>query len=227
MRRGVDHSKDQTYFLFGLTQEQLARTDFPLGGFTKPQVRELARELGLPVADKPDSQEICFVPNGDYAAFIDAYFREQRHRPGENPGRDRRHRRPRARRALRRASLHRRPAPRPRGSPRASLSTSSPPSPPRSASSSAATRTLLRATLTANDVNWISIAPIAAPIRAQVKIRNKHARRRRDHLPHRRSHSRRSSLRRTAARRHARPSRGALRWRSGARRRVDRVHCEY
>ena len=77
LRRGVDHAKDQTYFLFGLTQEQLARTDFPLGGFTKPEVRELARELGLPVAEKPDSQEICFVPNGDYAAFIDAYFRER------------------------------------------------------------------------------------------------------------------------------------------------------
>src|SRR5580704_4170291 len=77
MSRGADHSKDQTYFLFGLKQEQLARTDFPLGGYTKPQVRELARELGLPVAAKPDSQEICFVPNGDYAAFIDAYFRER------------------------------------------------------------------------------------------------------------------------------------------------------
>ncbi len=77
MRRGVDRVKDQTYFLFGLTQEQLARTLFPLGGCTSPHVRELARELALPVAEKPDSQEICFVPNGDYAAFIDAYFREQ------------------------------------------------------------------------------------------------------------------------------------------------------
>ncbi len=77
MRKGVDAAKDQTYFLFGLTQDQLARTLFPLGGLTKPEVRELARELGLPVAEKPDSQEICFVPNGDYASFIDAYFREQ------------------------------------------------------------------------------------------------------------------------------------------------------
>ena len=88
MRRGVDHSKDQTYFLFGLTQEQLARTDFPLGGYTKPQVRELARELGLPVAEKPDSQEICFVPNGDYAAFIDAYFRERGIAPRDDARRD-------------------------------------------------------------------------------------------------------------------------------------------
>ncbi len=77
LRRSSDASKDQTYFLFGLKQEQLARSQFPLGGMTKPEVRELARELGLPVAEKPDSQEICFVPNGDYAGFIDAYFRER------------------------------------------------------------------------------------------------------------------------------------------------------
>ena len=77
LRRGVDHTKDQTYFLFGLTQDQLARALFPLGGMQKPEVRALARELQIPTADKPDSQEICFVPNGDYAAFIDAYFDEQ------------------------------------------------------------------------------------------------------------------------------------------------------
>ena len=75
--RGADPGKDQTYFLFGLTQDQLSRTMFPLGHLMKPQVRELAREYGLTVATKNDSQEICFVPNGDYAAFIDAYFREQ------------------------------------------------------------------------------------------------------------------------------------------------------
>ena len=86
MRRSVDRTKDQTYFLFGLTQEQLARTLFPLGGCEKPQVRELARELGIPTADKPDSQEICFVPNGDYAAFIDAYFRGAGHRAAETRG---------------------------------------------------------------------------------------------------------------------------------------------
>ena len=55
MRRSVDRAKDQTYFLFGLTQPQLARTLFPLGGFEKPQVRELARELAIPTAAKPDS----------------------------------------------------------------------------------------------------------------------------------------------------------------------------
>ena len=86
MRTGVDVSKDQTYFLFGLTQAQLARTLFPLGGMQKPRVRELAKELRLPVADKNDSQEICFVPNGDYAGFIDAYFREQGRERGETEG---------------------------------------------------------------------------------------------------------------------------------------------
>ena len=75
--RPADLSKDQTYFLFGLTQEQLCRTLFPLGDLTKTQVRELARQHGLAIAEKPDSQEICFVPGGDYKRFIDAYLAEQ------------------------------------------------------------------------------------------------------------------------------------------------------
>ena len=86
MRRSVDRAKDQTYFLCGLKQEQLARTRFPLGGMEKTQVRELARELGIPTAAKPDSQEICFVPNGDYAGFIDSYFKEQGIAPTETQG---------------------------------------------------------------------------------------------------------------------------------------------
>jgi tRNA-specific 2-thiouridylase len=77
LKRPVDRSKDQTYFLFGLTQEQLSRTLFPLGGMTKPEVRERARRCGLVVADKPDSQEICFVPGGDYKSFLEAYLNEQ------------------------------------------------------------------------------------------------------------------------------------------------------
>ncbi|MGH9511524.1 MAG: tRNA 2-thiouridine(34) synthase MnmA [Terriglobales bacterium] len=77
LRRPVDLAKDQTYFLFGLTQDQLSRTIFPLGGMTKPEVRELARNHGLTLADKPDSQEICFVPGGDYKNFLDAYLEEQ------------------------------------------------------------------------------------------------------------------------------------------------------
>jgi tRNA-specific 2-thiouridylase len=77
LRRAADPAKDQTYFLFGLTQEQLSRTLFPLGHMNKPQVRELAREHHLALAEKPDSQEICFVPGGDYKRFIDAYLSEQ------------------------------------------------------------------------------------------------------------------------------------------------------
>ena len=77
LKRRADSSKDQTYFLFGLTQEQLSRTLFPLGDMTKPQVRELARRHGLALAEKPDSQEICFVPGGDYKNFLDAYLAER------------------------------------------------------------------------------------------------------------------------------------------------------
>jgi tRNA-specific 2-thiouridylase len=77
LKRPADAAKDQTYFLFGLTQEQLSRTLFPLGGMLKPEVRELARQHGLALAEKPDSQEICFVPGGDYKRFIDAYLAEQ------------------------------------------------------------------------------------------------------------------------------------------------------
>ncbi|HZP62210.1 MAG TPA: tRNA 2-thiouridine(34) synthase MnmA [Terriglobales bacterium] len=77
LKRAADLTKDQSYFLFGLTQEQLSRTLFPLGEMNKPQVRELARSYGLALAEKPDSQEICFVPGGDYKNFIDAYLSEQ------------------------------------------------------------------------------------------------------------------------------------------------------
>jgi tRNA-uridine 2-sulfurtransferase len=86
LKRPVDKAKDQTYFLFGLTQEQLSRTLFPLGGMTKPEVRELARKHGLVIAEKPDSQEICFVPGGDYKAFLDAYLSEQGGAPPETNG---------------------------------------------------------------------------------------------------------------------------------------------
>jgi len=77
LKRPADRSKDQTYFLFGLTQDQLSRTRFPLGEMTKPEVRELARRYGLALAEKRDSQEICFVPGGDYKKFLDAYLAEQ------------------------------------------------------------------------------------------------------------------------------------------------------
>src|SRR5687768_1205687 len=70
LKRSADREKDQSYFLFSLTQDQLAAAAFPVGTLTKPQVRDHARRLGLQVADKPDSQEICFVPDHDYASFV-------------------------------------------------------------------------------------------------------------------------------------------------------------
>jgi len=74
--RARDDSKDQSYFLWGLTQEQLSRSEFPLGELTKEEVRHLARGADLPVAEKPESMELCFVPNGNYVQFIHAYSRE-------------------------------------------------------------------------------------------------------------------------------------------------------
>jgi tRNA-uridine 2-sulfurtransferase len=70
LHRAADPARDQSYFLFATTRGQLADLRFPLGGLPKPAVRELARELDLLVADKPDSQDICFVPNGDYASVV-------------------------------------------------------------------------------------------------------------------------------------------------------------
>ena len=173
LRRGIDQAKDQTYFLFGLTQDQLARTEFPLGGFTKPQVRELARELGLPVAEKPDSQEICFVPNGDYAAFIDAYFRERGIEPertrgeivdtqgrvvGEHDGVH--HFTVGQRRGLRVAA----------GEPLYVIETQ----PDSQRVIVGRNQDLLRTRLHAGAVNWVSISAISQSVRARVKIRNKH-----------------------------------------------------
>jgi len=86
LKRPADLAKDQTYFLFGLTQEQLSRTLFPLGHMTKPEVREAARQHGLRLAEKPDSQEICFIPGGDYKQFLTAYLEEQGERMPETAG---------------------------------------------------------------------------------------------------------------------------------------------
>jgi tRNA-specific 2-thiouridylase len=80
--KAIDTRKDQSYFLFTLTQAQLSRTLFPLGAMTKEQVRARARALGLANADKPESQEICFVPDGDYAAFVAARSRPRDIRAG-------------------------------------------------------------------------------------------------------------------------------------------------
>src|SRR5262249_19087673 len=74
--RAVNRAKDQSYFLFELTQEQLSYAMFPLGEMTKEEVRAIAAAAGLPTAQKPESQEICFIPDGDYARFIERYLEE-------------------------------------------------------------------------------------------------------------------------------------------------------
>jgi tRNA-uridine 2-sulfurtransferase len=73
LKRGLDPAKDQSYFLFTLTQAQLAHAMFPVGSMDKPAVREVARDLGLLVSEKPDSHEICFVSDGDHAAFLERH----------------------------------------------------------------------------------------------------------------------------------------------------------
>ncbi len=73
MYRAIDENRDQSYFLFNTTREQLDYLRFPLGGLLKNQTREIAKKLELNVADKPDSQDICFVPNGDYASVIQKF----------------------------------------------------------------------------------------------------------------------------------------------------------
>jgi tRNA-uridine 2-sulfurtransferase len=77
LKKGRDLSKDQSYFLFEMTQKQLAAAVFPLGNMTKAQVRELAREFGINTAEKPESQEICFVPDGNYAGFVEDYAKSE------------------------------------------------------------------------------------------------------------------------------------------------------
>lgn len=173
LRRGADPGKDQTYFLFGLTQPQLSRAKFPLGSLLKPQVRELAREYGLSVAAKNDSQEICFVPNGDYAAFIDSYFREQGIQPDKTRGSittaD-------GRVLGEHAGVHQFTVGQRKGLGIASGE------PLYVISTQPATQTvvvgrseeLLAATCRVSSVNWISLERLVEPVRAQVKIRNKH-----------------------------------------------------
>lgn len=173
LQRAVDAAKDQTYFLWGLHQEQMAQTLFPLGGMTKPEVRELARELKIPVADKGDSQEICFVPNGDYAQFIDSYLREQgRTREetrgeivttgGEVVGEH--------------AGVHRFTVGQRRG---LGIATGEPlyviqTNPASQQVIVGPTPELLRAEFFVGQVNYVSLAGFSEPLSAWVKIRNKH-----------------------------------------------------
>ncbi len=170
LKRGVDASKDQSYFLFSLTQEQLARARFPVGDRPKDAVREYAHLRRLPVAAKPDSQEICFIPDHDYASFVTKHspdlsragdiVDESGHVLGQHGG------------------IHRFPvgqrkglglAPSPTGAPVYVLALR-----PDDRQVVVGPKTSLEQTaLTASGVNWIEGAP-EGPRRASVQIRHRH-----------------------------------------------------
>ena len=173
LKRPADTSKDQTYFLFGLTQEQLAHTLFPLGEYQKPRVREIAREHKLALAGKPDSQEICFIPGGDYKQFIDAYLDEQGEAlpdtagelvtaggtvKGGHPG------------------IHNFTVGQRKG-----LGLASPDplyvlqiDPVSNRVTVGSEQELLSKTLVARQLNWISVDTLREPVRARIKIRHRH-----------------------------------------------------
>jgi tRNA-specific 2-thiouridylase len=220
LSRPADTTKDQTYFLFGLTQAQLSRTLFPLGEMQKPDVREMAAEQGLSLAQKPDSQEICFIPGGSYSDFLKAYLTEQgRNLPdssgdlvtttGEVVGHH--------------EGIHSFTVGQRKG-----LGLSSPDPlyvlkihPDSHAVEVGPDAALLSRTLIADRLNWVSIAEPTEPIRVNIKIRHRHEpapatlRVIGDRIE--------ATLRRPPARHHARPVRRLLPGRRGRRRRLDRL----
>jgi tRNA-specific 2-thiouridylase len=175
LRKGRDLSKDQSYFLFEMTQKQLSAAVFPLGELTKAEVRQLAREFGINTAEKPESQEICFVPDGNYANFVEDYARSEM---GLNPENS-----PAMAEGKIATSdgqilgehtgLHRYTIGQRKGIGIAS------PDPlyvvkidvPRHQLVVGKKDELLGKTLIANGVNWIAIAPPEEPVRASVRIR--------------------------------------------------------
>ena len=169
LKRSADRDKDQSYFLFSLTQDQLARALFPVGELRKPEVRAQARRLGLNVADKPDSQEICFVPDGDYASFV-ARKRPDLAQDGaivDQAGRTLGHH----------SGVHRYTVGQRKG-----LGVSAPsPVYVLKLDAAAATVTvgpkeaLQRTSLTALDVNWIAGTPPGTWLAASAQIRHRHA----------------------------------------------------
>ena len=221
LKRPADSSKDQTYFLFGLTQDQLSRTLFPLGEMTKPQVRDLARHHGLALAAKPDSQEICFVPGGDYKKFLDAYLAEQGESLpdtagelvttageviGEHNG------------------IHNFTVGQRKG---LGVATGSPLYVIQIKGDQRQVvvgnqEELYSRTLRARRVNLVAVDALREPMRVHVKIRHRHEG---AACGLREGEQRRSAgnLRRAAARHHAGPSRGLLRRRCRGRRRLDRL----
>jgi tRNA-specific 2-thiouridylase len=173
LKRPADRTKDQTYFLFGLTQEQLAHTLFPLGRLTKPEVREIARQHGLALAEKPDSQEICFIPGGDYKQFLTAYLEEQGERLPETAGEL--------------VASDGEVLGRHEGifnftvGQRKGLGVSSPTplyvlqiDPASHRVTVGADEELATRSLRARDLNWISIPELRAPMRVRIKIRHRH-----------------------------------------------------
>ena len=171
--RAVDETKDQSYFLFGLTQEQLARADFPLGELSKQEVRDIARRLRVPVAEKPESQEICFVPTGNYVRFIEGYLQEQgSHLPddsgeivtttGEVLGRH--------------TGLHQYTVGQRKGIGVAAGRPLYVVSLDRASNRLVVgeDQDLRRTTCEVRDVNWISIVPPSTPVEARVRVRNRH-----------------------------------------------------
>jgi tRNA-uridine 2-sulfurtransferase len=170
LKKGRDLSKDQSYFLFEMTQKQLARAVFPLGEMTKPEVREVARSIGLETAEKPESQEICFVPDGNYARFVEDYARYEMGEPscaaGEIKTAD-------GKVIGEHAGLHRFTIGQRRG---IGIASSEPLyvvkiDVPRNQLVVGGRGELLGKSLIAAGVNWISIAPPDAPVRASVRIR--------------------------------------------------------
>jgi tRNA-uridine 2-sulfurtransferase len=173
MRTAIDATKDQTYFLWGLTQDQLARTMFPLGKMTKAEVRALAEEFNLPLAGKHESYEICFVPNGDYAAFMDAYMREKGIAPNVTEGAvvDKE-----GRELGRHAGSHHFTVGQRKGlgiaakEPLYVIATNS----QSQTVTVGSNDDLLRPGLIAGDIRWLSWPGLAAPARVRVRIRNRH-----------------------------------------------------
>ena len=173
LKKGRDLSKDQSYFLFEMTQKQLARAVFPLGEITKSEVREIARSIGLETAEKPESQEICFVPDGNYARFVENYARSEMGRPefagGEISTLD-------GNVIGQHAGLHRYTIGQRRG---IGIASSEPLyvvkiDVPRNQLVVGRRSELYGKSFTATGVNWIAIARGDGPVRAEVRIRYRH-----------------------------------------------------
>ena len=172
--RGRNPQKDQSYFLWELTQEQLSRALFPLGEMSKPEVREVAREQKLAIAEKAESQEICFVPDGDYAGFIDRYLAAE-NRPEQIPAQgelvD-----SRGRVVGKHDGIHRFTVGQRRGigisaeRPLYVISIDA----PRNKVVVGSAEELLRDDFTAAGVNWIALDAPEVPVRAEVRVRYRH-----------------------------------------------------